>query len=191
MLAECQEPSSRCSCQLSPPSPFSIPANFSSPSPFSTHANFLSPSPFSSLPPALFTSAQTVKLSGICSEALAESILSHNPQRITSLAIDHVKFHRARDEIVGWASVVKSALPTVISLVFRTPGTFSADDALDAAQERRAFKELAAVLESLRQTIRHVHVGTSVSPECGLYIAEEIPGSQKNFEDLVLPTWVV
>lgn len=91
---------------------------------------------------------------------------------LTTLTLDHVNFYRAHDGVVaGWASIVKSTLPTVTSLSFRNPGAFSTEEPFDDAEEHRAFTELAAVLESLRQDIQHINIGiTRVSHGCMMYL---------------------
>lgn len=114
----------------------------------------------------------------MCSVAMAESILSHNPQRITSLAINHVKFHRGHREVARWASVVKSVLPTVTSLSFCKPGAPSTGS---ATEEHGAFTELAAVLESLQQFDRHIHIGSTLESQY-CFAPGASPPSQKSFE---------
>jgi len=148
------------------------------------------PSPFSAAPACLFPSAHTVKLGGTCSKEFAMGIISHNPIRIRHLVIDHLKFRHSVGS-VGWSALVKGALPTLASLTFRKAGACSPQEPFDGAAERTAFRELATALESARESIRFVCIGSTYALQgCvvyGIRVGDK-PVSQANFEDLVLPT---
>lgn len=146
-------------------------------------------SPFSSAPSDIFPNAHTVKLGGTCREEFVMAVISHNPTRIRHLVIDHLTLHNSG--IVGWSALVKSALPSLISLTFRKKGAYSPKQPFDDAAERAAFRELAAALESVRESIRFICIGSTSAPQgCVVYGIRpgDTPVSQGNFEDLVLPT---
>jgi hypothetical protein len=103
--------------------------------------------------------------------------------------MDHLEFHESG--IVGWSTLVNSALPTLTSLTFRQTGGNLPGWQFDPDRERAAFAELATALESARSSIRDVHIGSTNAPSgCLEYCT--VPGekgiSQVNFEKMVLPT---
>jgi hypothetical protein len=147
------------------------------------------PPPFSKVPSTLFPNAHTVKLAGTCRLEFAKAVLSYNPARIRYLTIDHLRFHETG--AIGWSALVQSALPALTSLTFRKTGAYSPDEPFDAVEERAAFTELATVLESARESLRYIYIGSTFAP-VGCMVFGIMPGqtpvSQGIFQELVVPT---
>lgn len=124
------------------------------------------------------------------------SILSHNPQRIKALDIDHImvdsnlKGHDLQTYL-GWSHLVQQTLPSLTSLTFRKTGASSPDEPFDSAREREAFAEVASALEVARKSIQWIVIGsTDAQHGCLIYGIEpnEEYVSQRNFREVLLPT---
>lgn len=156
-----------------------------------SYERFPDPSPYSFSPSVLFPNAQAVKLSGPCSVEFAQTIFSHNTPRIKSLSIDHLDSISDYTVFLGWSALVKSALPTLSSLEFRKIGAISPGEPFDSAGERSAFTELATALETARDSIQYIHIGSTVADHgCVVYSIgiHDTTVSQGHFEELILPT---
>jgi len=146
---------------------------------FEPSAQHSTPSPISNALSTLFPNAHMVKLSGTCGMEFAKAVLPCNLAQIRHLAIDHLTFHKIG--VTGWPALVQRALPMLTSLTFRKIGASS-------AEERAAFTELATVLESARQSLRSIYIGSTSPPQGCIIYLNFPPVSQINFQDLVLPT---
>jgi hypothetical protein len=152
-------------------------------------AQLATPSPFSKAPSTLFPNAHTVKLAGTCRLEFAKAVLSYNPARIRHLTINHLRLHGTG--AIGWSVLVQSALPALTSLTFRKTGAYAPDEPFDTVEERAAFTELTTVLESARESLRYIYIGSTFAPHgCMVFgiMHGETPVSQGIFQELVVPT---
>jgi hypothetical protein len=65
------------------------------------------------------------------------------------------------------------------------------DEPFDAVEERAAFTELTTVLESARESLRYIHIGSTFAPNgCMVFgiMPGQTPVSRGIFQELVVPT---